>query len=98
MLLERERELAELAEAIDDSRGGDGGAGGVGAREGGAGAGLTVRVARATELERDFPFALVRQLFEQQLLALPAAERDRLFEGAEGGPSALGMASDGGGA
>src|SRR5688572_6902008 len=35
--------------------------------------------ARGTELERDFPFALVRQLFEPLLLTLPDAERDALL-------------------
>ena len=110
-LLERERELAALDEAIDDARGGVGrlvaieAQAGLGktrllhaAREAGAAAGLTVLSARATELERDFPFALVRQLFEQRLTSLPAAEREQLFEGADGARSTLGMASDGTGA
>src|SRR6478609_1850125 len=54
------------------------------ARERGRAAGMLVLAARATELERDFPFALARQLFEPALAALPASAREALFEGAAG--------------
>src|SRR5215213_8612769 len=91
-LLERERELVELEAAA-----------GLGktrllqvARERGGAAGMRVLHARATELERDFPFALARQLFEPALAGLDESSREALFEGAAGAArSALGMAEDG---
>ena len=53
---------------------------------------MRVLAARATELERDFPFALVRQLFEPALAALDEPAREALFEGAAGAArGALGM-------
>ena len=108
-LLERERELAELDAAVDEARCGTGrvvaieAQAGLGktrllqvAREVGTNAGLNVLAGRATELERDFPFALVRQLFEPRLIALSAPERDALFEGASAARAALGLdAGDG---
>jgi DNA-binding NarL/FixJ family response regulator len=106
LLLERERELAELDDAIARTTTGTGGLvaieaqAGLGktrllqaAREAGAEADLNVLVARATELERDFPFALVRQLFEPQLAVLSATEREALFEGADAARPALGLSS-----
>ncbi len=104
-LLERERELAELDAMVAEARAGRGrlvvieAQAGLGktrllqaARTAGAGAGLRVLAARATELERDFPFALVRQLFGPQLAALGDAEREQLFEGASAAAlGALGM-------
>ena len=96
-LLERERELAELDAAIAAARAGDGSlvaieaAAGLGktrllhaARERGDTAGMRVLAARATELERDFPFALMRQLLEPALAPLDASVREALFEGAAG--------------
>jgi DNA-binding CsgD family transcriptional regulator len=107
VLLERERELDELAAAIGDARDGTGGLMAIEAQAGlgktrllhatraaAAEAGLRVLTARATELERDFPFGLVRQLFEPQLAALPAPERDELFDGASAARSAFGVAGD----
>jgi DNA-binding CsgD family transcriptional regulator len=110
-LLERERELAELDAIVGEARAGSGrlavieAPAGLGktrlvqaARAAGAQAGMCVLAARATELERDFPFALVRQLFEPQLTALSARERDALFEGASAAArGALGLTDDDGG-
>ncbi len=107
-LLERERELAELDAVVGEVRAGAGrlvaieATAGLGktrllkaAREAAAEAGLRVLAARATELERDFPFALVRQLFEPQLTALPTAEREVLFEGASAARGPLGLGTSG---
>ncbi|HMJ02231.1 MAG TPA: AAA family ATPase, partial [Conexibacter sp.] len=108
-LLERERELAELASMVVTAHAGTGcfavieARAGLGktrlvqaARETGADAGLHVLGARATELERDFPFALVRQLFEPQLATMAEQERDALFEGASGAArGALGLTGNG---
>ncbi|HWO47284.1 MAG TPA: hypothetical protein VNM41_04420, partial [Solirubrobacterales bacterium] len=73
VLLEREREIEELGGALVDAGSGRGRAvaieagAGLGktrllgeARELGTEAGFDVLSGRATELERDFPFALVR--------------------------------------
>jgi DNA-binding CsgD family transcriptional regulator len=103
-LFERERELAELCTVVGEAGAGTGrlvaieAQAGLGktrllqaAREAGAEAGLHVLTARATDLERDFPFALVRQLFEPQLTGMSAPERDALFEGASAARSALGL-------
>lgn len=94
-LLEREREFALLAGSLAAARAG---AGGLVLVEGRAGLGKTallralraqaelagVRVlwAAGGELEREFPFGLVRQLFEGVVRAAPDAERERLFAGA----------------
>jgi DNA-binding CsgD family transcriptional regulator len=104
VLLERERELAEIASALSAAESGRGGAvaieGGAGlgktrllreARELGARDGLAVFSGRATELERDFPFALVRQLFSTSLAKLPAVEREAVLEGARAARGALGL-------
>ena len=107
-LLEREPELAELDALVVAACAGAGrlgaieAAAGIGktrllqaARERGRGAGMRVLAARATELERDFPFALVRQLFEPALAALDEAAREALLEGAAGAArGALGIAAD----
>src|SRR6185503_17978739 len=47
-----------------------------------AGLGFTCLRARASELERDFPYGCVRQLLEPALARAANAERERLFEGA----------------
>lgn len=107
LLLERERELAELGAALADAEQGRGGAiaieasAGLGktrllreARSSGERAGLTVLSGRATELERDFPFALVRQLFEPHLGALQPDEREDLLDGAGAASAALGLGDD----
>jgi len=106
-LLERDGELVELSRAAASACAGRGGMvvieahAGLGktsllraSRDGGAANGLTVLTARATELEADFPFALVRQLFEPRLADMPIAERDDLFDGASAARTALGQ--DGG--
>jgi DNA-binding CsgD family transcriptional regulator len=94
--LERERELAMLSEALTSLRDGDG-PGRVVALEGPMGigksrllaeartiaAGLEIQVlhARAGELERDYPFGVVRRLFEDHLARVSDAERHRLVSG-----------------
>lgn len=94
VLRERERELARLDVLIAEACTGSGRLAVV---EASAGMGKTrlleaardaapdamrVLSARGTELERSFPYALVRQLFEPSLTAMPDAGRARLFEGA----------------
>jgi DNA-binding NarL/FixJ family response regulator len=106
VLLERQREMAELDAVVGDAIRGKGRAvaveasAGLGktrllgeARTAGEREGLTVLSGRATELERDFPFALVRQLFEQHLTNLPAKEREGLLDGAGAARGALGLAA-----
>ena len=94
-LLEREDELAALEELVEGARGGEGrlvvleGAAGIGktrllqaARALARPRGLRVLTARGTELERDFPFALVRQLLEPALHGVEPSEQDDLLAGA----------------
>jgi DNA-binding CsgD family transcriptional regulator len=91
-LLERERELAALDHLIDEA---EDGRGRVALIEGPAGIGksrllgeareraarrMTVLAARCGELERDFSFGAVRQLFERA--ALEDGGRERLLAGA----------------
>src|SRR5687768_3807921 len=76
-LLERDRELEALGSLIEGTAAGRSGVvliegrAGIGksrliaaAREQAAGAGLRTFCARGTDLERDFPYGVVRQLFE----------------------------------
>jgi DNA-binding CsgD family transcriptional regulator len=94
-LLERGAELAGLAGVLDDAaarRGGLAvveGSPGIGksrllawvraqARE----RGMRVGFARGAELEREFPFGLVRQLLDPAVVELGGADRERLFAGA----------------
>ncbi|HEX2392746.1 MAG TPA: AAA family ATPase [Solirubrobacterales bacterium] len=104
MLLERQDELSAIGTAIETARRGEGGALAVEAKAGlgktrllgearrqATGAGIVVLSGRATELERDFPFAVLRQLLEPQLTLLPSADREALFEGAGAARGALGM-------
>jgi len=106
-LLEREKELADLAAALDEAVAGRGSAlaieasAGLGktrllkeARAIAAGREAVVLSARATELERDFPFALVRQLFAERVAELSKGELESVLEGAEAARGALGL--DGG--
>lgn len=101
-LLERERELGELDKAIWQAAAGTGVAvaieagAGLGktrllqeARGAGMAAELDVLTARATELERESPFSLVRQLFEPRLKGLPVERREEIFDGAEAARAAL---------
>jgi DNA-binding CsgD family transcriptional regulator len=92
-LLEREHELATLEGLIDDAAGGRDariavveGRAGIGksrllaaVRERAADAGLRTLTARGTELEREFPFGAVRQLFEP--LRADPGEWERLLGG-----------------
>jgi len=94
-LLQREREVAALEAALGEAAGGRGVAVAIEAgaglgktsllqeiRTAGDAAGNRVLTARATELEREFPFALVRQLFDPPLAAMTAEEREEIFAGA----------------
>jgi DNA-binding CsgD family transcriptional regulator len=94
-LLEREQELAELADALDAAEDGRGNVvlleapAGLGktsllraAAEAAAARGFTCLRARAGELERDFAYGCVRQLFEPAVARADVAERERLFGGA----------------
>ena len=99
-LLERDRELAVLDRAIAGAiAGGSGlvlveGPAGIGksrlvaeTRRRAADAGLLVLTARGGELERDFPFGVVRQLFEPRLA--DEAVRERVLGGAAGAAAAV---------
>src|SRR3974390_1230439 len=57
--------------------------------------GLTTLSARGSELERDFAYGLVRQLFEAPLVAAPPPERGRLLARAAGpaAPPLFGVAA-----
>ena len=92
-LVERERELDALGRMLDAARDGAGaavlveGEAGIGksqlltaARS--AASGFEVLTARASELERDFPFGLVRQLLEPPLATAAGADRTELLSGA----------------
>jgi DNA-binding CsgD family transcriptional regulator len=94
-LLEREREQAAVAQAIASAAAGAGrvlvveGQAGIGktellrlARGRGAAEGMQVIVARAGPLEGEFPFGVVRQLFEPALRGLSYWDRERLLAGA----------------
>ena len=109
-LLERERELAELERLVTDAKAGEArlalieGPAGIGKtqlmgelRRLGAADGMRVLSARGSELEREFPFGVVRQLFEAALdetaLAGAAEGARPVFsspdEPAEGGDSSF---------
>src|SRR5689334_4137901 len=91
-LLERERELAVFDDLLSGDQAGPGlvlieGPAGIGKSRlvgeliGRArGAGMRVLMARGAHLERDFPFGVVRQLFEPALA--DATDRERLLAGA----------------
>ena len=107
-LLERETELAALDEALRAARSGGGrlvvleGAAGIGKtrllrelRDGAGRAGVRVLAARGSELERDFPFGVVRQLFEPVVLATPHREREPLLtDAARPAAAIIGAAED----
>lgn len=106
-LLEREHELREIHILLEEVKGGQGRAlaieagAGLGktcllheARSRASGTGVEILSARATELEADFPFSLVRQLFEPRFAALSPREGERLLEGAAAARAPLGLASD----
>jgi DNA-binding CsgD family transcriptional regulator len=101
-LLERDGELALVEHALDLGRAGQGsaliirGPAGIGkssllaaARVTAQAAGARVLRARGGELERDFGFGVVRQLFEPALAAASAAERAEWLKGAAGNAARL---------
>src|SRR5438105_192188 len=96
-LLEREDDLAALRAAVDAAAGGDGrlvlieGRAGMGktrlvaeARALAGEAEFEVLVARSAELEQEFAYGVVRQLFEPFLASLPEADRGGLLTGPAG--------------
>src|SRR2546428_8116197 len=96
-LLERERELTELGRLVEQAYAGRGrlvlveGPPGIGktrlleaARLRAGERGMVVLSARASELDRAFPFGVVRQLFEPLLASAHAGQRATLLHGAAG--------------
>jgi len=96
-LLERNEELARIESALAEARAGRGtfvvieGPAGIGktallaaARTAAADGGMRVLRSRGTELERDFAFGVVRQLFEPPLAEAAELERADLLQGAAG--------------
>lgn len=94
-LLERGEELSTLAATVDLVAGGSGrlvaieGAAGLGksrivaeARRLAAAAGLGVFLARGSDLEQDFAFGVVRQLFEPPLVRMDRGRAEELLSGA----------------
>jgi DNA-binding CsgD family transcriptional regulator/tetratricopeptide (TPR) repeat protein len=101
-LLERSQELARIESALAEARTGHGrlvvieGPAGIGktallaaARARAGEGGMRVLRSRATELERDFAFGIVRQLFEPPLAEASELERDDLLQGPAGVAAAL---------
>lgn len=102
VLLERDRAIARIDQALRDAIAGRGslllleGPAGIGktrliqaaarrARQ----LGLATHSARGSELEREFAYGLVRQLFETSLVAATPSERALLLAGAAGRSAAL---------
>src|SRR5205809_1392050 len=96
-LLERNEELARIESALADARTGRGrfvvveGPAGIGktallaaARIAATEAGMRVLRSRATEMETNFAFGVVRQLFERPLVEASELERADLLQGAAG--------------
>lgn len=96
-LLERQDELAEAQAALAAARAGSGqtlliqGPAGIGKtelaralRSAAAAQEMEVASARGGELESEFPYGVVRQLFEPLVLRASAGERESLLEGAAG--------------
>jgi len=96
-LLERSEALARIESALAEARSGRGtfvvieGPAGIGktallaaARTAAAGGGMRVLRSRGTELERDFAFGVVRQLFEPPLAGASELERADLLQAAAG--------------
>ena len=96
-LLERSEQLARIESALGEARTGHGtflaieGPAGIGksallgaARTVAADSGMRVLRARGTELERDFAFGVVRQLFEPPLAEASELERTDLLQAAAG--------------
>ena len=102
VLLERAQELAAIDAVIADTLAGLGrfgvveGSAGIGkssllagARLRASDAGMTVLIARSTEIERSFSYGAVRQLFERLVARSDQAERSRLLDGAAAHASRL---------
>jgi len=96
-LLEREAELAALGSQLEAARAGGGsltiveGPAGIGKTRlleaicsNARAQGMQVLAARGAELEAEYAFGVVRQLFELVLRASPAGQRDALLAGAAG--------------
>ena len=96
-LLERSVELARIESALAEARSGRGtfvvieGPGGIGktallaaVRTAAADGGMRVLRSRGTELECDFAFGVVRQLFEPPLAEASDLDRDELLQAAAG--------------
>jgi DNA-binding CsgD family transcriptional regulator len=107
--VEREHELEALERVLTSARGGSGGAvvvegpPGIGkssllAAARAAAADLHVVSARGSELERELPFGIVRQLLEPVLVGANEAEREKLLVGAAAlaGPVLFAPDGDGG--
>jgi DNA-binding CsgD family transcriptional regulator len=101
-LLERSEELARIDSALAEARAGHGtflvieGPAGIGktallaaARTAAADEGIRVLRSRGAELERDFAFGVVRQLFEPPLADASELERGELLQGGAGVAAAL---------
>src|SRR6516164_3160980 len=101
-LLERDAVLARIDQRVCDAIGGAGslllleGPAGIGktrlilaAVEHGRELGLATLSARGSELERDFAYGVVRQLFEATVVAAPPPERAELLGGAAGRAAGL---------
>lgn len=101
-LLERSAELARIGAALAEARTGRGrfvlveGPPGIGktallaaVRTTAAEDGMRVLRGRATVLERDFAFGVVRQLFEQPLADAPEVDRSDWLQAAAGGAAVL---------
>src|SRR2546430_3726836 len=97
LLLERNEELARIESALADARTGRGrfvvveGPAGIGktallaaARTAAAEGGMRVLRSRATEMEANFAFGVVRQLFEPPLVEASELERADLLQAAAG--------------
>ena len=107
-IVERHNEVLLISDLLDDAAAGQGrvalieGPAGIGksrllveARREAAERGVQALFARGSELEREFPFGVVRQLFEAAIA--DPAERERLFAGAAA-PARAVFESPGGGA
>ncbi len=101
-LLERGEELARVESALSEACAGRGrlvvveGQAGIGktallsaAREAAADAGMRVLRSRGTELEREFAFGVVRQLFEPELAERSEVERAEILHDAAGDAASL---------
>ena len=102
VLLERDAALARIEQRLRDAKAGRGslllleGPAGIGktqlilaAGRRGRELGLAIQTARGSELEREFAYGLVRQLFEGPVVAASPPERGEVLAGAAGRAAAL---------